>query len=73
MKVTDIIHSYNELLPEPYKRHAEIIRLNAPDYTPQVIAFNLEDALAGKDQDLVLKPFDTIRVFGRFLTSKTRR
>ena len=66
MKVTDIIHSYNELLPEPYKRHAEIIRLNAPDYTPQVLAFNLEDALAGKDQDLVLKPFDTIRVFGRF-------
>jgi protein involved in polysaccharide export with SLBB domain len=66
MKVTDIIHSYNELLPEPYKRHAEIIRLNAPDYTPQVLAFNLENALAGKDQDLVLKPFDTIRVFGRF-------
>jgi protein involved in polysaccharide export with SLBB domain len=66
MRVTDIIHSYNELLPEPYKRHAEIIRLNAPDYTPQVLAFNLEDALAGKDQDLVLKPFDTIRVFGRF-------
>jgi protein involved in polysaccharide export with SLBB domain len=66
MKVTDIIHSYNELLPEPYKRHAEIIRLNPPDYTPQVLAFNLEDALAGKDQDLVLKPFDTVRVFGRF-------
>jgi polysaccharide export outer membrane protein len=66
MKITDIIHSYNELLPEPYKRHAEIIRLNPPDYTPQVLAFNLEDALAGKDQNLVLKPFDTVRVFGRF-------
>ena len=66
MKVTDVIHSYSELLPEPYKRHAEIIRLNAPDYTPTVLAFNLDDALAGKDQDLVLKPFDTIRIFGRF-------
>jgi protein involved in polysaccharide export with SLBB domain len=66
MKVTDIIKSYTDLLPEPYKRHAEIIRLTAPDYTPTVIAFNLEDALAGKEQDLALKPFDTVRVFGRF-------
>lgn len=66
MKVTDIIKSYSDLLPEPYKRHAEIIRLSLQDYTPTVLAFNLEDALAGKDQDLVLKPFDTVRVFGRF-------
>jgi protein involved in polysaccharide export with SLBB domain len=66
MKVTDIVKSYNDLLPEPYQRHAEIIRLSPPDYTPVVLAFNLEDALAGKDQDLVLKPFDTIRIFGRF-------
>ncbi len=66
MKVTDLIKSYKDLLPEPYKRHAEIIRLNAPDYTPQVLAFNLEDALAGKEQDIVLQPFDTVRVFGRY-------
>lgn len=66
MKVTDIIKSYSDLLPEPYKRHAEIIRLNAPDYQPVVLAFNLDDALAGKEQDLPLKPFDTIRVFGRY-------
>ena len=66
MKVTDVIKSYSDLLPEPYKRHAEIIRLSPPDYTPIVLAFNLDDALAGKDQDLVLRPFDTIRVFSRF-------
>lgn len=66
MKVTDIIKSYSDLLPEPYKRHAEIIRLSPQDYTPTVIAFNLDDALAGKDQNLVLKPFDTVRVFSRF-------
>jgi polysaccharide export outer membrane protein len=66
MKVTDLIKSYKDVLPEPYKAHAEVIRLNPPDYTPEVLAFNLEDALAGKDQDLVLKPFDTVRVFGRF-------
>jgi len=66
MKVTDLVKSYKDLLPEPYKQHAEIIRLKAPDYTPEVLAFNLEDALAGKNQDLALKPFDTLRVFGRF-------
>jgi protein involved in polysaccharide export with SLBB domain len=66
MKVTDLIHSYSDLLPEPYNQHAELIRLSGPDHAPQIIAFNLGDALSGKDQDLVLKPFDTVRVFGRF-------
>jgi protein involved in polysaccharide export with SLBB domain len=66
MRLTDLVHSYNDLLPEPYGRHAEIIRLNPPDFTPVVMAFNLTDALAGKDQNLLLKPFDTVRIFGRF-------
>jgi protein involved in polysaccharide export with SLBB domain len=66
MKVTDLIKSYKDLLPEPSTSHAEIIRLAQPDYTPVVLAFNLGDALAGKDQDLVLKPFDTIRVFSKY-------
>jgi protein involved in polysaccharide export with SLBB domain len=66
MKVTDLIKSYKDVLPEPYTSHAEIIRLASPDYTPVVLAFNLADALAGKDQDLVLKPFDTVRVFSKY-------
>ena len=66
MKVTDVIHSYGDLLPEPSSSHAEIIRLEAPDYKPTVLTFNLKDALAGKDQDITLKPFDTIRIFGRY-------
>jgi len=66
MKVTDLIKSYKDLLPEPATNHAEIIRLAQPDNTPVVLAFNLGDALAGKDQDLVLKPFDTIRIFGKY-------
>jgi protein involved in polysaccharide export with SLBB domain len=66
MKVTDLVHSYRDLLPEPYKRHAEIIRLKGPDYKPEIIAFNLGDAMDGKGQDLALKPFDTVRVFSRF-------
>src|SRR5438094_2646204 len=66
MKLTDLLHSYSDLLPEPSRRHAEIIRLQAPDYTPAVLAFNLGEAMDGKGQDLMLKPFDTVRVFGRY-------
>ena len=66
MKITDILRSYSDLLPEPAANHAEIIRLQAPDNTPIVLAFNLADAMQGKEQDLSLKPFDTIRVFGRY-------
>ncbi len=66
MLITDLIKSYNDLLPEPSKLHAEIVRLNPPDYTPQVLAFNLDDALKAKDQPVALKPFDTVRVFSRF-------
>lgn len=66
MTVADLIHSYDDLLPEPYRKHAEIIRLQPPDYTPEVLAFNLEDALTSKAASPVLKPFDTVRIFGRF-------
>jgi len=66
MKVTDLIKSYKDLLPEPSISHAEIIRLAQPDFAPEVLTFNLGEALAGKDQDFVLKPFDIVRVFGRF-------
>ncbi|MGA9389638.1 MAG: SLBB domain-containing protein [Candidatus Sulfotelmatobacter sp.] len=69
MRVTDLIHSYTDLLPEPASGHAEIIRLDPPDYAPQVIAFNLADALAGagnNEQNVTLKAFDTVRIFGRF-------
>jgi protein involved in polysaccharide export with SLBB domain len=66
MKVADLIASYSELLPEPAKQHAEIIRLVAPDYTPQVLAFNLGDALANKGDGVTLQPLDTVRIFSRF-------
>ena len=66
MKVTDLVKSYTDLLPEPYGRHAEIIRLKAPDNEPEVLAFNLDDVLQGKSQDVTLQPFDTVRIFGRF-------
>jgi len=66
MKVTDLIRSYADLLPEPSNAHAEIIRLEPPDFKPTVLAFNLGDALDGNGEVPVLKPLDTVRIFGRY-------
>ena len=66
MRVTDIISSYKELLPEPSTQYAEIIRLNAPDYRPSVESFNLGDALANTTEAPVLRPMDTLRIFSRY-------
>jgi polysaccharide biosynthesis/export protein len=66
MRVTDVIGSYTDLLPEPATRYAEIIRLNAPDFHPTVESFDLAAALANPAQSPVLHPMDTIRVFSKF-------
>jgi protein involved in polysaccharide export with SLBB domain len=80
MRVTDLIRSYTDLLPEPAERHAEIVRLAPPDFAPRIIAFNLADAMAGQGktqenglglstfnaQNVTLQAFDTLRIFGRY-------
>ncbi|MGZ7057494.1 MAG: SLBB domain-containing protein, partial [Candidatus Angelobacter sp.] len=66
-KVTDLIASYDDLLPEPADR-AEIVRLHPPDFTPVVIPFNLRDVLSKKVEAPSLEPFDTVRIFGRYDT-----
>ena len=64
MQITDVVHSYQEVLPEP-SNHAEIIRLEPPDFRPQTIEVDLASALAG-DETVTLQQFDTIWVFGRY-------
>ena len=64
MTLNDVLHSYQDLLPEPADR-GEIIRLMPPDLKPEAIEFNVPDVLAGNDQ-IHLQPFDTIRVSGRY-------
>lgn len=66
-KVTDLVSSYDDLLPEPADR-AEIVRLHPPDFTPVVIPFNLRDVLSKKAEAPSLEPFDTVRIFGRYET-----
>jgi protein involved in polysaccharide export with SLBB domain len=65
MKLTDIVSSYADLLPEPATKYAEIIRLNSPDYRPSVESINLEAALNPVTSP-ALKPLDTVRIFSRY-------
>jgi protein involved in polysaccharide export with SLBB domain len=66
MKLTDIIGSYSDLLPEPSGHYAEIVRLNPPDFRPSVESFDLTVALANPVASPALQPLDTIRVFSRY-------
>lgn len=66
MRVTDLIASYKDLLPEPATNYAEIIRLNEPDFRPTVDSFNLAKALADPSQAPLLQPMDTVEIFGRY-------
>jgi protein involved in polysaccharide export with SLBB domain len=64
LQLTDVIHSYQDLLPEPAAK-GDIVRLVAPDFHPETIPFDLADALIG-NTSITLQPFDTIRIRGRY-------
>jgi polysaccharide export outer membrane protein len=66
MKLTDLVSSYADLLPEPATTYAEIIRLNPPDYRPSVESFELGKVLASPASAPRLQPLDTVRIFGRY-------
>ena len=46
MRLTDLVASYSDLLPEPAGHYGEIVRLNPPDFRPSVESFDLAAALA---------------------------
>ena len=66
MRLTDLLASYHDLLPEPAGHYAEIVRLNPPDFRPSVESFDLAAALANPAASPKLEPLDTVRVFSRF-------
>jgi protein involved in polysaccharide export with SLBB domain len=66
MRLTDVLSSYQDLLPEPAAQYAEIIRLNAPDFHPSVESFRLADALDKPSQSPILQAMDTVRIFSRY-------
>jgi len=66
MKLTDLVASYKDILPEPAGHYGEIIRLSAPDFHPTVVSFDLAAAMADPSSAPVLQPLDTVRIFSRF-------
>jgi protein involved in polysaccharide export with SLBB domain len=64
MTVNDLLHSYQDVMPEPAD-HAEIVRLQPPDFRPETIGFNLPEVLIGNDA-IALQPYDLVRIFGRY-------
>ncbi len=66
MKLTDLLKSYSDLLPEPAPHYAEIVRLNAPDFHPSVESFDLAAALANPSSAPKLQQLDTVRIFSRY-------
>jgi polysaccharide biosynthesis/export protein len=66
MKLTDLVSSYQELLPEPAENYAEIVRIAGPDKRPVVLSFSLAAALAHPETAPQLQPLDTLRIFGRY-------
>lgn len=66
MRVTDLIGSYKDLLPEPASSYGEIIRLSAPDFRPTVQSFDLAKILANPNSAPQLQPLDTVQIFGRY-------
>ncbi len=66
MKLTDLISSYADLLPEPAPHYGEIVRLNPPDFHPTVESFDLAAAMTMPASAPTLQALDTIRVFSRY-------
>jgi len=66
MRVTDLIGSYKDLLPEPASGYGQIIRLSAPDFRPTVASFDLAKVLADPSKAPALEPLDTVEIFGRY-------
>ena len=66
MRLSDLISSYEDLLPEPASQYAEIIRLNPPDFHPSVESFDLAAALERPAESPALQALDTVRIFSRF-------
>jgi protein involved in polysaccharide export with SLBB domain len=64
MTINDLLHSYQDVMPEP-SDHAELIRLQPPDFRPETISINLPDVFIG-NESTPLHPFDLVRIYGRY-------
>jgi protein involved in polysaccharide export with SLBB domain len=67
MRLTDLIPSTQNLLPESYLDSVEITRMSPPDYRRELVTVSLRRALAGnKGDNLLLQEQDSVKVFSRW-------
>jgi protein involved in polysaccharide export with SLBB domain len=67
MRIEELLQKENNLLPEYYTESGQIIRLVAPDFHPEVIYFNINQALAkNPEHNIKLQEFDTVKIFSRW-------
>ncbi len=66
LRLADLITPYDNLLPEFYPDMAQVIRLNPPEYRPEILTVDLKKALKGDPvQNLRLQEYDTVKIFSR--------
>ena len=66
MRISDIIPSFDHLLPDSYLASGEIMRLVPPDFHREPLSFNLKKAIEGNEtNNILLQEQDTIRIFSR--------
>jgi protein involved in polysaccharide export with SLBB domain len=67
MKISDIIHNYQDLLAETYFDYAVIYRQEPPSFLNRIIAFNLQNVIddINSDDNLFLKPKDQIMIYNK--------
>jgi protein involved in polysaccharide export with SLBB domain len=67
MKVSDIIHDYQDLLSETYFDYAVVFRQEPPSFLNRIIAFNLRNVIddVNSDDNLFLKPKDQIMIYNK--------
>lgn len=67
MRISDILFSYDLLLPETYFEYAVILRQDPPDFLERIITFNLKNVLDNSlsTDNLTLKPKDQIVIYNR--------
>ena len=65
MRLSDLIPTYNDILPESYLEYAAIIRQDPPRFLNRILTFNLKDALdnTNSNNNLYLQPRDHIIIY----------
>lgn len=66
MKLSNLITSFDDLLPEPWLDYGEITRLEEPDLHERIISFNLAEVLKRNPaHDVNLQSRDKVKVYSK--------